>query len=268
MKRFIATLLLISLSFSLVACNNRAGNNPTTTEKPSVRITFPEGYNVLQIAQLLESKGVCSANDFIALTKKAPENFPLASEIKNGENRVFLLEGYIFPDTYDFYVGEGAENALFRFLKNTSSKITDEDIARAAELGYTMDEIITLASVIQSEAGNPAEMKKVSSVFHNRLNSSYKKLESDVTILYIKEKLASIITDENQRNFYYQYYNTYSISGLPVGAICNPGRAAINAALYPDETDYYFFVTDKNTGAYYYAKTFSEHQQNCKTAGW
>lgn len=267
MKRAIALLLLISLSFTLLACNQKQ-DKPQTTEKPSVRITFPEGYTILQIAKLLESKGVCSSTDFLELTKKAPQNFALASEIKSPENRIFLLEGYIYPDTYDFYVGEGAQNALLRFLKNTSAKITQEDKARATELGYTIDEIITLASIIQSEAGNPAEMKKVSSVFHNRLNSSYKKLESDVTILYIKDKLSTVITDEAQRSAYYKLYSTYEIAGLPVGAICNPGRAAINAALYPDQTDYMFFVTDKNNGSYYYASTFAQHKKNCKIAGW
>ncbi|MEG0978683.1 MAG: endolytic transglycosylase MltG [Oscillospiraceae bacterium] len=267
MKRLISSLLILTLCFSFFGCVGK-NEKPQPTQKPSVKITFPEGYNVLQVAQLLEKNKVCSANEFLELTKKAPANFPLVAELKNPQNRIFLLEGYIFPDTYDFYVGEGAQNALLRFLKNASSKITKEDLSRATELGYTMDEIITLASIIQSEAGNPAEMKKVSSVFHNRINSSYKKLESDVTILYIKDKLSSVITDQAQRDAYYKLYSTYELAGLPAGAVCNPGRAAITAALYPDQTEYFFFVTDKNSGSYYYAKTFAEHKKNCQLAGW
>lgn len=269
MKRILTALLIVALCIPLFSCN-RLDNaeNTKTTEKPSVRITFPEGYTVLQVATLLEDKGVCTANDFLAAANTLPADYDLTAELKNTENRIFLLEGYIFPDTYDFYVGEGAQNALWRFLKNTSSKITQEDKDRAAQLGYSIDEILTLASIIQSEAGESSEMKTVSSVFHNRLKSSYQKLESDVTILYIKEKLSSVITDDTQKDFYYNFYSTYVVSGLPIGAICNPGRAAITAALYPNETDYYFFVTDKTTGEYYYSKTFTEHKQNCTLAGW
>jgi len=269
LKRVITTLLIVALCIPLVSCNKFGnGENTETTQKPTVRITFPEGYTVLQVAQLLEEKGVCTSIDFLTVAKTLPADYSLTAELKNTDNRIFLLEGYIFPDTYDFYVGEGAQNALWRFLKNISSKITQEDKDRAAQLGYTIDEILTLASIIQSEAGTSSEMKTVSSVFHNRLKSSYKKLESDVTILYIKDKLSTVITDDAQRENYYNFYSTYTVSGLPIGAICNPGRAAITAALYPDETEYYFFVTDKNTGAYYYAKTFAEHKQNCKRAGW
>lgn len=269
MKRILAALLIVALCIPFVSCNRFSnGENTTPTQKPSVRITFPEGYTVLQVATLLEKKGVCTANDFLALADTLPADYDLTAELKNTDNRIFLLEGYIFPDTYDFYVGEGAQNALWRFLKNTSSKITQEDRARAAQLGYTIDEVLTLASIIQSEAGESSQMKSVSSVFHNRLKSSYQKLESDVTILYIKEKLSSIITDDAQKETYYSFYSTYAVSGLPIGAICNPGRAAITAALYPNETEYYFFVTDKTTGEYYYSKTFTEHKQNCKLAGW
>lgn len=267
MKRVLVLLILFTLCFSFLGCKKKP-EQPPTTQRQTVKITFPEGHNVLQVAQLLEQNGVCNAGEFMELARETPENFAFAEGIKNSQSRVFALEGYIFPDTYDFYVGESAQNALMRFLKNMSSKITQEDIDRATELGYTIDDIITLASIIQSEAGELAEMKKVSSVFHNRLNSPYNKLESDVTVLYIKEKLASIMPDQETKDQYYKFYNTYSISGLPVGAICNPGRDAITAALYPDMTDYYFFVTDKNDGSYYYARTYEEHRKNCKIAGW
>ncbi|MDR0314837.1 MAG: endolytic transglycosylase MltG [Oscillospiraceae bacterium] len=237
------------------------------TEKQTVRITFPEGFTVFQTANLLEEKGICSAEDFMEAANSLPKNFELTSNLKNAKNRIFKLEGYLFPDTYDFYKGEGAQNALWRFLKNTQIKLSKKDMARAKELGYSMDEVITLASVIQAEAGTPDEMKKVSSVFHNRLNSSYGRLESDATVLYIKEKLAAVIP-EKDRGAHYEHYSTYGENGLPVGAICNPGRSAIDAALYPDHTNYMFFVTGKEDGKYYYANTFEQHKKNVKLAGW
>ncbi len=267
LKKFLCIFLVTIACLSLISCD-KPTKKEKPTQKPSVRITFPEGYTALQIANLLEEKEVCTASEFLEVAKALPPQYSLTADIKNADSRIFALEGYLFPDTYDFYIGEGAQNALWRFLKNSENKITQEDFDRAKELNFTIDEVITLASIIQSEAGNPAEMKKVSSVFHNRLKSQYNKLESDVTILYIKDKLSTIITQDEERQKYYKLYSTYSIGGLPIGAICNPGRTAITAALYPDDTDYYFFVTDKNTNEYYYAKSFEQHKKNCKTAGW
>lgn len=269
MKRYVSlVLVLLLICMSFTGCGKKKKQQPQTTEKPSVKISFPEGYTVIQIADLLEEKGVCNAKEFIDLSKTVRENFSYSKLIENPKNRVFTLEGYIYPDTYDFYLNEGAVNAMNRFLSNFSRNITQEDKNRAESLGMTIDDVITLASVIQSEAGVASEMKKVSSVFHNRLNRSYNRLESDVTILYITKKLDKVITDKKEKDKYLKLYNTYDISGLPEGPICNPGRAAITAALYPDQTDYLFFVTDKNTNEYYYAKTFSQHKINCNKAGW
>lgn len=138
---------------------------------------------------------------------------------------------------------------------------------KAKTLEYSIDEIITIASVIQKEAGLKAEMNKVSSVIHNRLNDSYNKLECDVTINYLTKYVIPYLESDTDR--YNEYYNTYKCNGLPAGAICNPGIEAINAALEPAETKYMFFVTDKtDPSIYYYAETYKEHLQNCKTAGW
>lgn len=141
-------------------------------------------------------------------------------------------------------------------------KYTDEYAKRADKLGMSMHEVLTLASIIQKEAGNIEEMKKVSSVFHNRLNSSsLRMLQSDVTVWYpyaTKE-------DVEDLNAFKGTYNTYDLEGLPPGPVCNPGAEAIEAALYPDDTGYYYFVTDKNN-KYYYAYTFEEHQYNCNVA--
>ena len=137
---------------------------------------------------------------------------------------------------------------------------------KAEELGMSMDEVITLASIVQQEASVPSVMANVSSVLHNRLNSpSYPCLQCDATIFYLKRSVKPYIGEE-QANKYDEFYNTYDRKGLPAGPITNPGIEAINAALNPADTEYYFFVTD-NDGNYYFAKTYREHLENCKTAG-
>ena len=180
---------------------------------------------------------------------------------------VIITESGINDKVYnDFYVGEGAEKALGRFLSNTESKLTDEMYKKAEELGMSMDEVITLASIIQQEASVPSVMANVSSVLHNRLNSpSYPRLQCDATIFYLKRSVKPYIGEE-QADKYDEFYNTYDRKGLPAGPITNPGIEAINAALNPADTEYYFFVTD-NDGNYYFAKTYREHLENCKTAG-
>ncbi len=243
----------------------------TTTESPTVRVTFPEGFTAVQIAERLEENKVCTAKDFLALVtndeylSSLPYRF--ISEITEKENRPFNLEGYIFPDTYDFYKGESAEKALSRFLKNTDKKLTDEHYTRAAELGYTLDEIISLAAIVQEEATTKKEMGKVSSVIHNRIESpDYGKIQCDVTIHYLNDYVTSSPYLEEDTEKYKELYNTYKCKGLPAGAISNPGLDAINSALYPEETNYFFFVTDEDRN-YYYAETYAEHKENCAAVG-
>ena len=138
--------------------------------------------------------------------------------------------------------------------------------AKAQKIGMSMDEIITLASIIQQEASVPSVMANVSSVLHNRLNSSsYPRLQCDATVFYLKRSVKPYIS-EDQADKYDEFYNTYDRKGLPAGPITNPGIEAINAALNPADTEYYFFVTD-NDGNYYFAKTYQEHLKNCKAAG-
>lgn len=239
---------------------------PAQTVPPTVRIMFPEGSTVTEIAALLEQNSVCSAADFISQANNAalPESYGFA--ITDQADKAFLLEGYIFPDTYDFYVNEGAEKAIKRFLKNAQSKLSDKVKTCCSELGYTVDEILTLASVIQAEAGNPEYMDKVSSVLHNRLKSSIlPRLECDATIFYLRESVKDYVTPERYEELK-ALYNTYNFAGLPAGPICNPGIEAINAALYPENTDYYFFASDAN-GVYYFGETYQDHLKYCAEAG-
>lgn len=282
MKKLTAIILSLILVLSLAACGKKPApdidsdataqtTEPLTTEDPTVRVTFPEGYTLIQIAEKLEENGVCPAADFMALTTDkeylASLEYSLLEGIEETENVAYFLEGFVFPDTYDFYKGESAERAMSRFLSNTENKITDEYRQRASELGYTVREILALASVIQEEAGDPEEMPYVSSVVHNRLTSpSYGMLQCDVTIHYVNNCIADSVYLEGDTSVYAEHYNTYKCKGLPAGPICNPGIDAIRAALYPAETNYFFFVTDEDWN-YYYAETYSEHQKNCRAVG-
>lgn len=229
----------------------------------TVTLSFPEGYTIEQIAKKLEDNRVCTASNFMAAIKVV--DFSSYDFIKAVDytDKYLALEGYIFPDTYDFYLNDNAANVVKRFLDNFEVRFTEEMEARAKELGMTIDEVIILASIVQMEAGDPKEMGRVASVFHNRLNNTdvtQGRLESDVTINYVEQYIRPNV-EASEMDKYSFDYNTYKCIGIPVGAVCNPGLAAINATLYPAETDYYFFVTDI-LGNYYYATTLKEHNDN------
>lgn len=266
-KKILAALLCVLSVLTSSACSSGGrSENPVQTTSNVARVTFPEGSTVSQIALLLEENGVCSAAEFMAEADNPLNLEGFAFSIPNPQERAFLLEGYLFPDTYEFYRNESASSAIKRFLKNTQTKLTDEVAARCEQLGFTVDEILTLASVVQEEAGDPAEMGKVASVIHNRLSSKkYPKLQCDVATFYLRDYVKPY-KSEQEYEALTELYNTYNCNGLPAGPITNSGMDAINAALYPENTDYYFFVTDSN-GEYYYAETWSEHLENCDTAG-
>ena len=266
-KRTVALIVSLILLFGITACKAKVPDatetEPTTSHV--VRLTFPEGSTIVQIAQILGDSGVCSAEEFIAAANNPASFEGFSFEITEMQNRAFLAEGYVFPDTYEFYRNESAASALKRFLKNTESKLSGIKM-RCDELGYTVDEILTLASIIQEEAGDPAEMGKVSSVIHNRLNSrSFPKLQCDVATFYLREYVKPRV-DAERYNELVGLYSTYECEGRPAGPITNVGMDAINAALYPEDTDYYYFITDQN-GDYVYAETFSQHKENCRKAG-
>lgn len=233
-------------------------------QRETVRVTIPEGFSLAQIGERLEQNGVCTKADLLETANSYDFSYyPLVAAIPDDPNRCFKLEGYLFPNTYDFYVNMKPQDALGKMLRGMESAITAEDQARAQELGYSMDQIIILASIIEREAGNKNEVKNVSSVFHNRLKVG-QKLQADATITYVENYLKPNITGDINR--YNSFYNTYKCDALPSGPIANPGRRALDAALYPADTNYYYFVNDANAN-YYYAETFEEHQANIQNAG-
>lgn len=268
-KSVLALIISASVLISLAACSRGGEKTPSETAETTsnvVRVTFPEGSSVSQIAALLEENGVCSAADFMAAANDPQSLEGFSFEIENPENRAFLLEGYLFPDTYDFYRNENPSSVIKRFLKNSESKLDSDILARCSEIGYSLDEILTLASIIQEEAGNPAEMATVSSVLHNRLDSdSFPKLQCDAATFYLRDYVKPYVDEERYEQLK-ELYNTYNCEGLPAGPITNSGIEAVRAALYPEETDYYFFITD-GEGVYHYAETFAEHRENCENAG-
>lgn len=230
----------------------------------TVKITFPEGKTFAQMAEILEQKGVCTKQQLLdTINTYDYSYYPLVAAQPYNEHRCFRLEGYLFPATYTFELNMKPEDVLGMFLRAEEQYITQEDRQRAAELGYSMDEILTIASLIQGEAGNPDELAKVSSIIHNHLKAGMK-LQMDSSIRYVENSVKPYITGDINR--YNSYYNTYKCPALPAEPICNPGKQWITAALYPADTDYLYFVNDAN-GNYYYASTYEEHVANCEAAG-
>ena len=260
----VAVLIVMALTGCKPGSHKEPPTAPTTSN--TVRVMFPEGTTVSQMAQLLEENGVCSASDFMTQANNPLNLEGFSFSIPNPENRSFLLEGYLFPDTYEFYRNEDASSVIKRFLKNTEAKLTAEIRDECKKLGFTLDEILTLASIIQEEAGNPSEMDKVSSVLHNRLQSKkYPRLQCDVGTFYLRDYVKPYVNESRYEELV-ELYNTYNCDGLPAGPITNSGIDAVKAALFPRDTDWYYFVTDSD-GVYYYAETWSEHLENCEIAG-
>ena len=233
-------------------------------EKDTAWLVFPEGWSIYQIVDRLNSSGVCSREEMLAALKDADFEYSFIKDIENNTSRTFTLEGYLCPDTYEFYLDSDANSVIRKLLNNAESNWTEEYKKRCAELGYTRDEIIIIASIIQAEAANADQMGMISAVLHNRLNNpgTYPKLECDSTKDYIKNKIAPNTTDGVVTNLMNDY-DTYRIEGLPPGPVCNPGEDAIYAALYPDSaySEYFYFRHDVR-GTIYMAKTFSEHRAN------
>lgn len=245
----------------------------TTDESSIVKITIPEGRTIRETGAILEENGVCSSDDFVKALNDAFEKqgYEWMSEISTDpSSSLYLpLEGYIFPNTHTMLIGESPESVVKRFLDDFTYQYSLFKDTMESK-GMTLNEVMTLASLIQREcSGHTDDMYSVSQVFHNRLadGSPYPNLQSDVTINYVENDIKPYETQQSQVDLYASVYNTYKCEGLPVGPICNPGFDAIQAALYPDAeyASKYFFITDAND-KFYYASTYQEHLGNIKTA--
>ncbi|MBQ8159693.1 MAG: endolytic transglycosylase MltG [Clostridia bacterium] len=235
---------------------------------PLVRnITMIPGWTVETLAVRLQEDGVIErAQDFLDLCRDGRQfqDYYYISDVlktKDVQSRKYVLEGYLAADTYEVYTSSTPEEIIRRLLSQTERAFPADDQDRAESLGFSMDQILTMASLIEKEAKRE-DFAKVSAVFHNRLRQNMK-LQSDVTIHYITG--IPKMNLESQDLAVANPYNTYQITGLPPGPICSPSREAIYAALYPDETyvaeNYlYFCAKDPESGELYFSRTLQEHE--------
>ncbi len=246
-------------------------------KKETITVTFPEGFTLIQIAQRLENEGLCTKEEFITTANEGDfSQFNFWNEINDNPNKFMKAEGYLFPSTYEFYTDETVYNIVAKLFAEFENRITDEMYEQMDAIGMSLDEVITLASFVQEEAGHPEEQPYVAAVLRNRLipNNTVTRLECNVCSHYPEDGnyvYAYIIpyygSEANVPAGMLDAYNTYKIEGLPPSPISNPGIDAITNTLWPAENfeDYYFFVTD-STGKYYYSKTVAEHNANVSIA--
>jgi len=215
------------------------------------KISIPEGYNIYQIDELLAEREILAPGEF---ERAAKDKELLSSMGIEGES----FEGYLFPDTYYIDSGMGAKEIIKMMVQRFQEIFTPEMKQRLRELGMSLKEVITLASLVEKETAVPEEKPLVAAVFYNRLKRGMK-LDCDPTVIYgLGRNFNGNLRKEDLKKF--TPYNTYLIRGLPPGPIANPGIDSIRAALYPAPVPYLYFVS-KNNGTHYFSITFREHQR-------
>ena len=226
---------------ALVSGMQGSYNRMTTT------VTIVEGKTCAEIFAQLEQDGVCKAEDLAKTAANYHFDYDFLEDLDYGsENR---LEGFLFPDTYEFYLTDDPENVLDKFLANFDERIDENMEAKISSIGYNVREILAIASMLQEEAAVPEEMPIISSLLYNRLNSeSLRLLQMDSTVFYAAEQMGTSFDTKLDNP-----YNTYVYPGLPVGPIDNPGIDAIEAALNPDDTNYYYFATGTDGFNHFYS---------------
>lgn len=247
--------------------------------RETVTLTFPEGYSCDQIFQLLEANGVCTMEELQNAAANNDFEMDILADLPYGD--VNRLEGYLFPDTYDFYVNDDPVRVIRKLLNNFNSKFTDEmqaaidalnqDIRSRMEEEGSFSEteiedammdtykIITVASLIEKEAGGDAERTTIASVIYNRLTTRvHELLQIDATVEYALGEHKTKITESDLAVD--SPYNTYKYEGLPPGPIANPGISSIMAAIYPENTDYFFYALSENGKTHSFFNTYMEQQ--------
>ena len=225
-------------------------------ERATVTVMIPEGKTLKQTFQILADHGVCPYETLLECAANYEFKYDFLEDIPYGKET--RLEGYLFPDTYQFYASSSPEEAIDKFLSNFNSKFNAEMRLKAEEMGYSLHEIVTIASLVEMEAGKDAERPTIASVIYNRLSSSYYPyLQIDAAIQYALEERKESLTYEDLEID--SPYNTYKYAGLPPGPIANPGLASIRAALNPEDTGYYFYALNK-TGSHNFFATQSQFE--------
>ena len=233
----------------------------TNVEEKFTKITFPEGWTAKQMAERLSANSL-PGDEFMELVNN-PENFKNRySYLANIKN----LEGYLFPDTYFFKKDISAENIVGRLLDTFDEKLNNQLKEDISGKNKSISDIVIMASIVEKEVQTSEDMKIASGIFYNRIKNG-QRLESDATLSYVLDD------NEDQHSGkdleLDSPYNTYRNSGLPPGPIANPGINALNAAVYPEQTDYNYFLTATVNGEkkVFYAKTYEEHLANKKKYG-
>lgn len=242
----------------------------------TIRITVPEGWTIDQIIDKFVSEGMGSREKFIEVIERHKLDeykfVQMLNEAELSPDRKYRLEGYLFPDTYEFYTTETELSIIKKFLSNFDNKFTEDYYNRCEILGMTVDEVITLASMVEREARNGEDFPKIAAVFHNRLvnRAAFPLLESDATIIYTFAEHRQVTPSDLEQDV---PYNTYKRIGLPPSAICNPGYDAIVDTLFPAEiinekpaSQFYYFVANTVTGEVLYGETHAQHLANINTA--
>lgn len=223
----------------------------TSAYRETVTVTIPEGYTVEEIFKLMENKGVCSYNDLLKVAQEETFDFDFLKDVKTTKEK--RLEGYLFPDTYEFYKGADAKNVINTMLKNFDERFDSKMEAEMQLLGYSKNDIIIMASIIEKETDG-SDQRNIASVIQNRLKNTWATpkgyLQVDSTIQYLLKERKKKLTDKDLEID--SPYNTYKNPGLPIGPICNPGLTAIEAALEPNKTNYYYFMLGKDGTTHFF----------------
>ena len=234
----------------LTAMSARSGVRQT------VNVTIPEGYTMEQIFALLEENNVNTAEDLMETAANGDFDYDFLEGKEKGD--ASRLEGYLFPDTYQFYCGGDPEDVIDKMLQNFDNKMTDDLMQAVEDSPYSLDEIIIIASLIEKETDG-SDQSRISSVIRNRLSNSGETagyLQIDASLLYALGEHKETLTQEDKEID--SPYNLYKNKGLPPTPIANPGISSIRAALYPDNTSYYFYALGDD-GVHHFFRTYQEH---------
>ena len=256
--------------------------NSDSAEREIVEVVIPEGYNCAQVFALLEEKGVCAAVDLELYSATGElDEYWFLEDVDRGSR--YCLEGFLFPDTYQFYINDDPRRVLEKMLDDFEYRFTDEmrselihlnqrvtewmedegyDDEYIAEHQIGIKELAIIASLIEEETANTLESYTISSVIYNRLyrwGDTPSFLNIDAAIIYALGEHKDELTYEDLQVD--SPYNTYTHTGLTPGPISNPGLYSLNAALDPDDTDYYYYAMDPDTGAHHFSESEYEHNR-------
>ncbi len=261
-----------------------SGLRVSSSDRSTVEVVIPEGYTCAQIFALLEEKGVSTVEileNYASTSEFA--SYPFLEGVARGTK--YCLEGYMYPNTYEFYTNDTPQRIFHKFLSSFADNVDEELLVHLATLnetmaakmrkhGYgqsyidqnklTLHDVITMASIVQKESAHSGENYDIASVFYNRLANAanYPYLNSDATVVY-----AHGGSTENLDYALNSPYNTYVVKGLPAGPISNPGLSAIMASLSPADTNYYYFVMDPSVGEHLFSVTLKEHEDKVNSIG-